>query len=50
MLNNAADIIFFIGAGFSKIQATLPLKRIWASQWNNYFILRDKLAVEEKTE
>jgi hypothetical protein len=27
--NNARDIIFFIGAGFSKILATLPLKRIW---------------------
>lgn len=36
MPNNAPDIIFFTGAGFSKIQATLPLKRIWA------------LAVEEK--
>ena len=38
MPNNAPDVIFFIGAGFSKIQATLPLKRIWT------------LAVEEETE
>ncbi|GAJ13686.1 unnamed protein product [marine sediment metagenome] len=30
MPNNAADIIFFNGAGFSKILAALPLKRIWA--------------------
>ena len=30
MPNNAANIIVFIGAGFSKILAALPLKRIWA--------------------
>jgi len=30
MTNHTPDVIFFIGAGFSKIQATLPLKGIWA--------------------
>jgi len=38
MPNNAPDVIFFVGTGFSKIQVTLPLKRIWA------------LAVEDETE
>jgi hypothetical protein len=28
------------------MQASLASRRIWASQWNNYEILRDKLAVE----
>jgi len=28
--SDATDVIFFIGAGFSKMQAALSLKRIWA--------------------
>lgn len=34
---------------FDTMQAVLRSKTIWASQWNSYAILRDRLAGKEET-
>ena len=49
MSNNVPDVIFFIGAGFPKIQATLPLKKSGHPSGFYYDISRDKLTVVERT-